>query len=142
MVKAWFAVGDSACGVIFTFGGLAIAPISIGGFSMGLLGLGGFCIAWWAVCGMALGVQAFGGCALAWEAAMGGLAIAREFALGATTHAPEANNAIAARFMRGSMFFRTGSAIAPYLAWVSLIWVVPMILWWRTVARSRKRQTR
>jgi len=43
-VKAWIAGGDSAIGVIFAFGGMAIAPISFGGFAVGLLTIGGFAV--------------------------------------------------------------------------------------------------
>jgi RNA polymerase sigma factor (sigma-70 family) len=36
-VKAWIAAGDFAYGLLFACGGLAIAPVSIGGIAIGLL---------------------------------------------------------------------------------------------------------
>ena len=85
-VKAWIAGGDSAIGLLFAFGGLAVAPISFGGFAAGLLtfagcGIGllsfsGFSLGIWALGGFAIGWQAFGGCAVGWTAAQGGVAIA------------------------------------------------------------------
>ena len=41
-VKAWIALGDIAFGGLFAFGGVAIAPISSGGFALGLAVLGRF----------------------------------------------------------------------------------------------------
>ena len=71
-VKAWIAAGDAAIGVIFAFGGMAIAPISFGGLAVGILTLGGlavgvlpfggFSLGPWAMGGFAVGWQAFGGC--------------------------------------------------------------------------------
>src|SRR5207249_3269949 len=40
-VKAWIAVGDRAVGGLFAFGGLAMAPVAIGGISVGLVSFGG-----------------------------------------------------------------------------------------------------
>src|SRR5262245_9201108 len=40
-VKAWIAAGDFAYGLLFAFGGLAIAPVSIGGIAIGLIPFGG-----------------------------------------------------------------------------------------------------
>jgi len=109
-VKAWIAAGDFAFGLLFAFGGLAIAPVSIGGVAIGLLSCGGAAVGLFAVGGFALGVwtfggfafgwRAFGGCALGWNAAMGGLAVARDFALGGTAHAAQANNDLASQFIK------------------------------------------
>ncbi len=114
-VKGWFAAGDAAIGVIFAFGGLAIAPISFGGFAVGLLTLGGFAVGIvplggfslgvWALGGLACGLQAFGGRAVGWTAAQGGLAIAHEVATGGVALARHANDAAAEAFMRDSTFW-------------------------------------
>ena len=38
-VKAWIAVGDVACGALFAFGGVAAAPLCIGGLAIALLAI-------------------------------------------------------------------------------------------------------
>jgi RNA polymerase sigma factor (sigma-70 family) len=138
-VKAWIAAGDSAMGVIFAFGGVAIAPISFGGFAVGLLTLGGFAIGLvpfggfslgpWAIGGMAVGLQAFGGCAVAWLGAQGGVALAHHFAIGAVALARHANDAPAQAFFANSAFFRTVLAAVPYTYWMNLLWFLPLVLW-------------
>ncbi len=148
-VKAWIAAGDAAIGVIFAFGGLAIAPISFGGFAIGLLplggfalgavALGGFSLAIWSFGGFALGWQAFGGCAIAWNAAFGGVAMAHDFALGGFAQAVQANNDAAQLFIQASPFFHHAQMVAPHLVWLNLICVLPVIFWWRTVARRSGR---
>jgi len=151
-VKAWIAVAHSAIGGLFAFGGVAIGPIAIGGIGIGLMSfgglaaglisLGGFSIGGFAVGAQAIGWEALGGCAVAWKAAVGGAAIAREFALGTPAYAAEAANAAADAFIRGSAFFQTAFRLMRYGLWLNLVWIVPMILWWRTVARQRKEMIR
>src|SRR5262249_42731216 len=90
--KAWFEGGACAVGLLFAFGGFAMAPVSCGGVAIGLLpfgglavglaSIGGFAFGGWVFGGIAVGWQAFGGCAIALNAANGGLALARDFALG------------------------------------------------------------
>jgi len=130
-VKAWIAAGDFAFGVLFAFGGLAIAPVSVGGMAIGfmpwggaavgLFATGGFALGGWVFGGFALGWQAFGGCALAWNAATGGLAIARDFAVGGVAHAAQANNEIAAQFMKVSPFFKRMEILSHYVSWLNLL---------------------
>src|SRR4051812_7551833 len=149
-VKAWIAAGDTAIGGIFAFGGMAIAPFSIGGCAIGLvpfggmalgpLALGGFAMGIWSFGGLALGWQAYGGCAIAWNAAAGGAPVGHHFALGGMGHAAEANTKAATSFMQPILFFRTAEVVIRYMAWVNLLWVVPMIVWWRaTVKGTRSR---
>jgi RNA polymerase sigma factor (sigma-70 family) len=142
-VKAWIAAGDFAFGLIFAFGGMAIAPVSIGGIAIGLtsfaglaLGvftIGGFALGGWVFGGIAIGWQAFGGCALAWNAAMGGLALAREIAVGGVAHAIDANNGVATAFVKHSPFFSRMETLSHYLAWLNLLWLIPLAGWWRTL---------
>ena len=149
-VKAWIAGGDAAIGVIFAFGGMAIAPISFGGFAVGLLTLGGFAVGLvpfggfsfgpWAIGGMAVGLQAFGGCAVGWQAAEGGVAVAREFAVGPVALAQHANDAVAEAFIRNSTFFQNTLAVMRYAYWINLVGLLPLALWWRTVVRARRRK--
>ena len=150
-VKAWLAVGDSAIGVIFAFGGLAVAPISFGGLAVGLLTLGGFAIGLvpfggfslgpWAIGGIAAGLQAFGGCAIAWLGAQGGVAVAHDFANGGVALAQHANDTAATAFFAKSAFFRTVQVAMSYAAWLNLIWSFPLVLWlwWRKNNRKQLR---
>jgi RNA polymerase sigma factor (sigma-70 family) len=147
-VKAWIAVGDCAIGVLFAFGGMAIAPWSVGGcaiglaawggFAAGLLALGGLGLGVWSFGGLAIGWQAFGGCAVAWNAAVGGVAVARDFVLGGITHAAQANNEIAGQAIWSKAFFQNAQIVLRHLAWLNLLWLVPLIQWWRTVSRRAK----
>jgi len=150
-VKAWIAGGDSAIGVIFAFGGMAIAPISFGGFAVGLLTIGGFAVGLvpfggfsfgpWALGGMAVGWQAFGGCAVGWSAAEGGVAIARDFALGGVALAKDANDDTATAFIHNSAFFRNALVVMRYAYWGNLVWLLPLVLWWRTVRDHRRKES-
>jgi RNA polymerase sigma factor (sigma-70 family) len=149
-VKAWIAAGDSAIGVIFAFGAVAIAPISFGGIAVGLLPLGGFAIgpvalggfslAVWSFGGFAVGWQAVGGCAIAWNAAVGGAALAHDFAVGGMTHAAQANNETAQLFTKTNPFFQIAQTVGRYLPWMNLVLLLPPILWWRTVKCRAKQK--
>jgi len=148
-VKAWIAAGDYAVGLLFAFGNLAIAPVSIGalpigllsfgGCAVGLLSLGGFSLGVWSFGALAFGWQAFGGCAIAWNAANGGIAIAHDFAFGSIAHALQANNDAAHSNLQSNLFFQHARLPLRYLAWLNLLWVIPMLARWRIVARSRRR---
>jgi len=146
-VRAWIAAGDTAIGALFAFGGIAVAPVSIGGCAVGLitfggtgiglLALGGLSIGIWSFGGVAFGWQAFGGCAIAWNAAAGGAAIAHDFALGGTAYGAQANTPTASAFLGTQVFFRNASFIFQhYMAWLNLIWVIPMLVWWKLVRRA------
>jgi RNA polymerase sigma factor (sigma-70 family) len=147
---AWIAVGERAVGGLFAFGGMALAPISVGGLGVGLvsfsglgvglLALGGLAFGGWAVGGLALGWQAFGGCALAWNTAMGGLAVAHNFALGAFASAAQSGNGLAQNAVDSSRFFTVARIISDYSLLTNLIWVLPIILWWRTVRKHTRQQ--
>ncbi len=150
-VKAWIAGGDAAIGLVFAFGGLAIAPISFGGFAVGLLTLGGFAFGLvafggfslgpYALGGMAVGLQAFGGCAMAWLAAYGGVAVAHGLATGGIALAPHANDAAAQAFFKNSAFFRTAQAALPYFGWLNLIYLIPLVFWFWNKKKSCAKST-
>ena len=149
-VTAWIASGDYAVGLLFAFGNLAIAPVSIGalaiglssfgGCAVGLLSLGGFSLGIWSFGALAFGWQVFGGCAIAWNAANGGIAISHNFAVGSIAHALEANNDAAHSYLQTNLFFQHARLPLRYLAWLNLLWVIPMFARWRVVARSRRRR--
>ena len=150
-IKAWIAIGSShAVGLIFASGGFAIAPLSFGGVAIGLVpfgalalgalsvGAGSFGI--WAYGGLAVGWQAFCGCGLAWHSATGGVVAARDFALGGIARAAQANTEIANQFFRQDLFSRIAQKVADHGFLMMLLWVIPVSLQSRIVARARRRR--
>ena len=92
-VYGWLAVGDIAVSPFLAFGGVAVAPIAVGGITVGVLSLSVF----W---GVAVGVLAVGSLAFGWWAlgcaaagvkcAVGFAAVARDYAVGIAASAAEA----------------------------------------------------
>ncbi len=137
----WIAMGNIACGGLFAFGGLALAPISLGGVAGGLLALGGFglgvfsfagaAFGVWAVGGVAAGYLASGGAALGWLGALGGAAVAHDFAVGGAAAAQHVNDAAARAFVQHSEFFRWAKWLSQHamiLLWLPLGLVVGQVL--------------
>ncbi len=132
--RGWIAMGDVAISPLLAAGGLAVAPLAFGGCSIGLIPLGGLSLGMVALGGVALGVFAYGGVAIGWwafggaavggSAAMGGVALARDWALGAPAGAAEANTEVA----RAWFADHPGFALAEWMArnglWVLI--VVPL----------------
>jgi hypothetical protein len=149
-VTAWIAVGNYAIGGLFAFGGMAIAPASIGfcavgllplgGLAIGLLALGGFALGIWTYGGLAIGWQAFGCFAVAWNAAAGELSLAHGFALGRIAQAAQANNEIARHIIGANWFFRSMRALLRQGLWLNLLWVLPLVVQWRVIAGARRRR--
>jgi len=149
-LTGWIVCGNYAVGGLFAFGGFAIAPFSIGGLAVGLLPfggivagifpLGGLSLGVWAFGGVAIGWQAIGGFALAWNAAVGNVAMARDFAVGGIVHALQANNDLARQFTGSNLFFRCMQAINRHWFWMNFIWIAPLFIQWQIIARSRRRE--
>jgi RNA polymerase sigma factor (sigma-70 family) len=150
-VKAWIAIGSShSIGVIFASGGIAIAPISFGGIAIGLLPFGAISMGMFSIGAISLGVWAFGGLSIgwqvfcsvgvAWNAAMGGMAIAHDFAAGRIAHAAQANTEIAAQFFGQSLFFRCANIVSNHGIWLMLGWIIPLALQSRLIALARRRR--
>jgi hypothetical protein len=148
-VKAWIAIADDAAiGVVFAFGGLAVAPIAVGGFALGGIVFGGFaggllCYAGfgfgaWVIGGLASGLMAVGGCASGWIAALGGIAVSHQFAVGGVALGPHANDAVANAFIRDTPFFHYAFLLVTKWLWpVLLCSLVPSIWIWR-MTRAEK----
>jgi RNA polymerase sigma factor (sigma-70 family) len=110
-VVGWIAAGDRACGLLFAWGGLAVAPVSIGAFaagflsvgavSVGVIGVGTFGTGLLAIGGVAVGLQAYAWLsALGWFAARsGGFGIAHVAAEAPVAWARHANDATAHRLL-------------------------------------------
>jgi RNA polymerase sigma factor (sigma-70 family) len=149
-VKAWIASGDFALGLLFASGNLAIAPVSIGasafgllsfgGCAVGLISLGGLSLGFWSFGALSFGWHVFGACAIAWNAANGGLAIAHHFAVGSIAYALEANNYAAREYFQQDLLFHHPRRLMVYLAWLNLLWVIPMLARWRILAGIRRQR--
>ena len=151
VARGWIAIGGKAYGVLFACGGVAVGAISFGGAAVGLLtfggvaagalSLGGFSVGVWALGGMAVGCQAMGGCALAWSTAVGGIAVAHEYAWGGAAAAANANDVATETHLRGNGFFRLANGLFRY-AW--LLWMlaflpsVPIFMRWRRLRKSAR----
>ncbi|MFC3116508.1 RNA polymerase sigma factor [Cellvibrio fontiphilus] len=135
---AWVAGGSHAYGLLFAWGGVAIAPISVGIVSVGiisigavgagLLGMGTIGIGAIGFGASAIGYKAYGSfSALGWEsAASGGFSIAREAALGAIPFAEQINNEQAADIASLALFYQSSIWM---LSAITFFVVVPAILY-------------
>jgi RNA polymerase sigma factor (sigma-70 family) len=150
-VRGWIAVGSNhAVGVLFAWGGLAIAPISFGGVAIGLVSfgalgfglfsLGAISFGVWAFGAMAVGWQICCGCGLAWNAAVGGIIAARDFAVGGLALASQVNNPLAQAFCSQHRFFQIGRFISNHNLWLTLAWIVPVTLHSQFAAHIRRRR--
>jgi RNA polymerase sigma factor (sigma-70 family) len=152
-VKAWIAFTDGvAFGVLFVYGGVAVAPVSIGACAIGLLSYGAAVVGVLAVGGFAFGIWAFGAfgfgwqasasCAIAWNLVSGGqYAIAHQYALGPIARAAQVNTEFARQLWKSNPFFQACWKVVPHFFWLMWLWSVPMmtsmIVHWRAIARKK-----
>jgi RNA polymerase sigma factor (sigma-70 family) len=153
-VKAWIAADDAfAFGVLFAYGSVAVAPVSIGACAIGLfsygamafgaLTVGGFAFGIWAFGAFAFGWQASAVCAIAWNIASGArYAIAHQFALGPIAQAAQVNNELVRHLVRSNPFFEICWKIVPFFLWLMWVWAIPMMIstivqWWALANRRR-----
>ncbi len=141
---AWIAGGSHAYGLVFAWGGIAIAPISVGIISVGicsigaigtgLLGMGTIGIGIIGFGASAIGYKAYGAfSALGWESAVsGGFSIANEAALGAIPFAKHTNNEQAADIASLALFHQSSIWM---LSAITLLVIVPAILYSHSVRR-------
>jgi hypothetical protein len=121
-----------------SFGGLTVGLFSIGGIVFGLLSMGAFSFGLLSFGGMAVGLWSLGGFALAWNGAEGGLAIARHFAVGGFAHAAQANTEVAQHYLNTSQIFQLAHFVNHHFIFTTLLWVVPMFVQWRVLARKKR----
>ncbi|HXF11040.1 MAG TPA: sigma-70 family RNA polymerase sigma factor, partial [Desulfuromonadaceae bacterium] len=148
-VKAWIAAGNYSVGGLFAFGGVAIAPFSMGFLAVGLLpysaiaigvaAMGGIAIGPWAWGALTIGWESLGGIAIGWKAAVGFVAIAHDFAQGGISHAIQANNAVADQFIQSNWFFRAGHLVARYSLLINLLWILPLVAQQQIIARKNNK---
>jgi hypothetical protein len=152
-VVAWIAIGSShSIGLIFASGGLAIAPISFGGIAIGLVSfgaiaigmlvMGAFGLGVWATGGIVVGWQVVGGIAAAWNAALGGIAIAHDFAGGSLAHALQVNTDATRQFFQSNWFFQFAQKASNHPILTMLVWIIPMGIQSKIIRRARERQAR
>jgi hypothetical protein len=128
IARGWVAVGDVAFGVILAVGGVAVGGIGVGGVGIGFLALGGAAIGGFALGGLAIGVVAAGGAAFAWWAAFGGLAVARDVAVGGAASALHANDPAAHDVVAQHPFLWLSSKLLQHSRWLVLLAVLPALL--------------
>jgi hypothetical protein len=151
----WIAFGEKAYGILCAGGAVAVGGISMGGVSVGILSFGGFGVGLFALGGIALGGVAMGGgaigwiasggIALGWHAALGGFAVAREFALGGRVLANHANDPAAQEFFTHYRWLDTTRSTTRNVFWI--VCFTPLLLqtvawnWWRRKMLKRAMQS-
>ena len=105
---AWVAAGSRAYGLLMAWGGVAVAPISVGILSIGIFTIGNVGIGLFAIGTAAIGFVAFGASSIAykayaslsslgWESAFSnGFSVAKQAAIGPIAYAEQVNNSLAA----------------------------------------------
>lgn len=132
-VFGWLAGGDRAYGILFAWGGCAVAPFSVGAIAIGLFAVGSLSVGvvsfgtagvgLIAVGCMAAGVKAWAWLsALGWEAARSdGFAIARIAAEGPVAFARHANDPIARQLLADPRGEQTQIIILTVITVLSLV---------------------
>jgi hypothetical protein len=110
-VRGWVAMGDHAIGILFASGHTAFAAVSVGIVAGGGLSVGGIAVGVVPMAAVALGLMPLGGAAFGlfsiggfsagWTGAIGGLAIAREYAAGGWAIAAHANDPVVREWLAG-----------------------------------------
>lgn len=139
--KGWIAIGAKAYGLLFAAGAIAVAPISWGGFSAGILTYGGFALGIWSVGVFAIGFKSIGVVAIAWHASSGIVAFAYRYAQGISALAHHANNARANQVMKTETFFRAWDWFTTHANWVFVLSLLPLVIVGRRARKIRRENT-
>ncbi|ANM30918.1 RNA polymerase [Acidobacteria bacterium Mor1] len=143
----WIAAGDVAFGLLFAWGGIAVAPISVGILSLGVFSVGAIGLGFYAMGTIGIGVVAMGASAigykaygslsgLGWENAFSqGFSNARDAAIGPIAYAREVNNETASTL---SDLSTVGNTYVGVLAATVVLVILPAVLYSRAV-RKRMR---
>lgn len=137
-VVGWIAGGDYAYGVLFAWGGIAIAPVSVGIISVGLISVGAVGIGLFGLGTIGIGVIGFGASAIGykayasfsafgWNSAFSGIgfSIANEAAIGPFAFAKHINNEKAGEMVNLTIM---GQSYLWILAMIALLVIVPAVL--------------
>ena len=143
----WIAAGHKAYGVLFAWGGFAVAPISVGIVScgvvtvgavgFGLVGIGTVGIGLLGMGAAAIGYKAYASLsAMGWESAFSqGFSIAKQAAIGPIAYAEQVNNEMAASISNLSTVNQTFAVILGVMA---LLVIVPVVWYSRAVRKNLK----
>lgn len=143
----WIAAGDRAYGLLFAWGGFAVAPISVGIISIGLVtagtvgfgivGVGMIGVGILAIGASAIGYKAFGSLSsMGWESAFSqGFSLAREAAIGPISFAKEINNELASSILNLPLADQSNPII---LGVIAVLVIVPVV-WYSQAVRKRLR---
>ncbi|MDX2428198.1 MAG: sigma-70 family RNA polymerase sigma factor [Xanthomonadales bacterium] len=141
----WIAAGHKAYGLLFAWGGFAVAPISVGIVSCGLVTVGavGFGVVGMGTVGVgllamgaaAIGYKAYASLsAMGWESAFSqGFSIAKQAAIGPIAYAEQVNNEMAASI---SNLSTVNQAFAVILGVMALLVIVPVVWYSRAVRKN------
>ncbi len=146
-VIAWVAGGDQAFGLLFAWGGIAIAPISVGIVSIGVVSIGAISFGILSLGTIALGLIGFGASAIAYKAysslssvglesaVSGGFSIAGDAALGSVAIAEHVNSDKAAEIADLAAF---NDIYLWGLAMIAVFVIVPAVLHSNSVRKEMK----
>jgi RNA polymerase sigma factor (sigma-70 family) len=148
-VVGWIAGGDYAYGMLFAWGGVAIAPISVGIISVGLISVGAVGIGLFGLGTIGIGVIGFGASAigykayatfsaLGWNSAFSGIgfSIANEAAIAPFAFAKHINNEQAGEMVNLTIM---GQSYLWILAMIAILVIVPAV-WHSNKVRQRMRK--
>jgi RNA polymerase sigma factor (sigma-70 family) len=143
----WISGGSKAYGLLFAWGGVAIAPISVGIISVGIISVGAVGFGLFAIGTVAIGIIAFGASAigykaygslsaLGWESAWSnGFSIAKDAALAPIAFAEQMNNEQAAEISNLTLLGQSHQWI---LASIAFVVIIPSILYAYKVRQRMK----
>lgn len=140
----WIALGHKAYGLLFAWGGVATAPISVGIVSFGIvtagavgfgvLGIGTVGVGLLAIGAGAIGYKAYASlAATGWESAFSqGFSTAKEAAIGPIAHANEVNNELAVSIANLSAADQSQGLI---LAMITLMVIIPVVIYAQAIRK-------
>lgn len=146
----WIAGGSRAHGLLFAWGGVAIAPVSVGIVTVGVISVGAVSFGLFSLGTVALGLIGFGVSAIAykaygalsafgWESAFSnGFSIAADAAIGPFAYAAQINNQIAAELTNLAGLNHSHQWI---LAMIAALVIVPAV-WHAREVRLRMKQNK
>jgi len=141
----WIAAGHKAYGLLFAWGGFAVAPISVGIVScgvvtvgavgIGLVGMGTVGIGLLGMGAAAIGYKAYASLsAMGWESAFSqGFSIAKQAAIGPIAYAEQVNNELAASISNLSTVNQTFALVLGVMA---LLVIAPVVWYARAVRKN------
>ncbi|WP_308364390.1 MULTISPECIES: sigma-70 family RNA polymerase sigma factor [unclassified Microbulbifer] len=144
----WIAAGDRAYGLVFAWGGFAVAPISVGivscglvtagAIGIGIVGMGTVGIGLLALGASAIGYKAYASLsAMGWESAFsGGFSVAKDAAIGPISIANQINNEQAGEIVNLAALDQTH---APVLGALAFLVIVPVVCYAKAVRRRHAR---